>query len=1105
MIFNCGICDKRLLSHNLKLACSICCTQFHISCISISKPEYSKLTKIFKECWFCINCVQSSFPFMHIIPEEEFKLSLSRFFYDFDVPDLCLLDDKILNPFELNDADKLPPVFDIDPDLNYFNELNYSLVANSNYYFEDSFNEMITKRAVTQNTISFFHHNCRGLKANSGQLFTLLSDLLDLKFTFIGLSETHLNDITNDLYTLQGYTAINYIRSHKSCGGVSLLIKDNVSFIEREDLKIMNADIEALFVEIDKAVMNTAKNVIIAVIYRPPDRPIKEFIEQLTPILNKINKEGKFCYLLGDFNVNLFNINTHEGTSTFSEFLFSFSYIPIINRPTRVTTNSATLIDNIFTNNIDACLKSTQGVLINHISDHFPIFSILNNCTTTKDIELVYKRKINPRSREKFQTSLSAVDWTFVLENNDPQKAYTLFLAKYHNIYDKCFPLSVCKSTYKNKKPWLSEGLMKSIKNKNKLYLKCLREPDNQDLHQKYRLFKNKIASLLIVQEKNHYEELFQLYKNNSRKSWGLIKTIINRKGTSKVKSNSFNHNGRDISNPTEISNKFNDFFINVGPTLAKSISPVDVNHMSFLKQSYPDSLFLSPATTEEIKEIISKLKDASPGYDSILPNILKSYDEQILIPLLHVFNLSLEKGIVPCELKIASVVPIYKNDNPKIFSNYRPISVLPVFSKILEKLMYTRLFKYLNKKNIISKLQFGFQAQHTTFDALINFVDYITTAIENGDHVVGLFLDFSKAFDTVDHSILLDKLFHYGVRGIALDWFQNYLTDRKQFTNFSNAKSEYKNIVCGVPQGSILGPLLFLIYINDLSTVSDALFTILFADDTSIFVRGKDFDNLINLLNNELSLITTWLSANKLSLNIKKTHYMVFTRKNIHSTDHKILLNNHEISRVKETKFLGLLVDEKLTWKNHIDYISKKISKGIGILTKARPFINIITCKTLYYSFIYPYLLYCNHIWGCASKTALQRLVILQKKVIRIICYAPYLSHTAPLFAKLSLLRVQDIYIYLISVFMWKIVNGNALPIYKGMFSYNFEVSTRVTRNSLNFYVPLAKSELGKRNVRYKGCVVWNSISKFIDKPMSQYSFKTFVKTYLIKNPLTF
>ena len=245
--------------------------------------------------------------------------------------------------------------------------------------------------------------------------------------------------------------------------------------------------------------------------------------------------------------------------------------------------------------------------------------------------------------------------------------------------------------------------------------------------------------------------------------------------------------------------------------------------------------------------------------------------------PLVYICNMSLSEGVFPKQLKVANVVPLYKCDDLMLFNHYRPVSLLCTLSKVFEKVMLNRLIKYLEKFSILYEYQFVFRRKRSTHLALITLIDKLTQAIENGEYVIGVFLDFSKAFDTVNHEILLDKLYHYGVRGCAHKWFSSYVTDRQQFVTYNGMKSQNQVIKCGVPQGSILGPLLFLIYINDPATACKNTFPILFADDSKLSISGRDSDLIMKTLNEELQEISIWLKANKLSLNIKKTHSWYF------------------------------------------------------------------------------------------------------------------------------------------------------------------------------------------------------------------------------------
>ena len=355
-----------------------------------------------------------------------------------------------------------------------------------------------------------------------------------------------------------------------------------------------------------------------------------------------------------------------------------------------------------------------------------------------------------------------------------------------------------------------------------------------------------------------------------------------------------------------------------------------------------------------------------------------------ISVPLSYIFNLTFTTGKIPDDLKVALVTPVYKASEENIYSNYRPISVLPCFSKILEKLMYKSLIDYIHKNWILTDCQYGFRSNVSTNYAIIELVDKITKAIENNEFTVGIFLDLSKAFDTVNHDILLSKLYFYGIRGSCHAWIKDYLSNRKQIVKYNQIRSSERLISCGVPQESVLGPLLFLIYINDLINSTTKLFTILFADDTNMFCSGKDMHELETTVNSELAQVQEWLTLNQLTLNIKKTNFIIFkSHKKLLRRDLRLTLNGTVLQRVEDSKFLGIVIDQHLTWKNHIDYITKRILRIRGLLCRIRFYVNQTHLKMLYNSLIYPYLHYGNIVWANNYPKRLDTLFKLQKKSI--------------------------------------------------------------------------------------------------------------------------
>ena len=372
-----------------------------------------------------------------------------------------------------------------------------------------------------------------------------------------------------------------------------------------------------------------------------------------------------------------------------------------------------------------------------------------------------------------------------------------------------------------------------------------------------------------------------------------------------------------------------------------------------------------------DVKEIINIATDLknkiSCGPDGIPTTIMKASIVNIAHPLTAIINNSIQTGCFLDSLKIAKICPIFKTGDKCEISNYRPISLLSCFSKIFEKVVSTRLINYLECHKILTASQYGFRKNLSTYMPLLDMYNKISKACDDNVYSVGIFVDLSKAFDTINHDILLHKLSYYGIRGIALDWFKSYLTNHMQYVSLNDISSPHKAVTCSVPQGSVLGPLLFILYINDIVNCSSVLHFILFADDTNLFYSDPDIVKLQDTVNNELIKLATWFRANRLSLNINKTNFIVFGTKQ-HSNNIALQIDSTIIQRVNCTKFLGVYVDSKLTWKDHISYIVTKTAKGLGAMNRVRHILSSNTMRMLYYSMIYPYLSYCAIIWGCAG-----------------------------------------------------------------------------------------------------------------------------------------
>ena len=421
------------------------------------------------------------------------------------------------------------------------------------------------------------------------------------------------------------------------------------------------------------------------------------------------------------------------------------------------------------------------------------------------------------------------------------------------------------------------------------------------------------------------------------KETWNVLNRVINEKYSSHSDlPNVFVDNGKEIKGE-DIADGFNNFFVNVGPRLASTIPDQAGSAVyDYLDHNNPLSMFLAETSETEILEIVKNCKSkTSADCNDLSMLLLKEIINYVIKPFTHICNLSFLTGVFPNNMKVAKVIPIFKNGNVHSFSNYRPISLLPQFSKVLEKLFDKRMDTFIGKYNLLNDSQYGFRSGRSTSMALLQLNEELTHALDSKLSTVGVFIDLKKAFDTIDHLSLLKKLEYYGFRGIVHKWLTSYLSNRKQYVHVGNVNSNTRDMVCGVPQGSILGPKLFILYINDICSVSKIMKFVLFADDTNIFCSHPDISTLCTLVSAELLRLSIWFHVNKLSLNVDKTHFMIFSNSVI-NLNVQIHINGRCIDRVAHTKFLGILIDDKLNWKPHISHFTKKLSKCNAVLYRA-------------------------------------------------------------------------------------------------------------------------------------------------------------------------
>lgn len=1003
-----------------------------------------------------------------------------------DVSD-CEISSEDAFDFELS----FPQLSDYNPQ-NKMNDMEANsdeikMINNCAYYTDTTFNDSVK----LHNKLSVLHFNSQSLNKKIDNIKDYLSQFTS-PFNIIAVSETWMSDNKGTDLTMTGYEMFYTNRKDKRSGGVALYIDRKLDCKSIENMSLaVEGVLECVTVEIT---LEKRNKILVSCVYRTSGSDISVFKDWIEKLFSLSTKHD--IILCGDYNIDLLKVNNEKSIKDFIDSMLSNNLYPLITRPTRVTVRSTTLIDNIFTNIINNEIIS--GILVSDISDHFPVFMVYNvNCKTSKENNYSYSRIKTEQTLTDLKNDLAHYNWDFIYDELDINIAYNSFLEVFITLYYKHCPKRKLRKKNDSSVPWMTKGLLNACKKKNNLYKKLIKNRTSE-AELKYKKYKNKLTSILREAKKDYYAELLNSKRNDIQGIWNTLNNVMGRGFCGSTYPEYFEENGKVIANKNEIVERFNSFFVSIGPELAKKI-PTDNNPVRNLIETNSNSMFLSPTDENEVLETIRKFKNkTSQDIDDIDMKTVKYVAEAIARPFAHICNLSFQYGQFPSKMKIARVIPLYKSGDKHCFSNYRPVSLLPQFSKILEKLFNSRLQKFVEKNNLLSDCQYGFRQGRSTSLALIDLVEEITKCIERKKHVIGLFIDLQKAFDTIDHEILVNKMEKYGIRGLSQNWIQSYLEDRQQFVHINQHKSSFKNILCGVPQGSILGPTLFSLYINDISKISNQIKFILFADDTNILCSGEDLQKLILDITHEMQTLMNWFNVNKLSLNLKKTKLMCFGYQKIDIPVH-IMINNTNIERVQQNVFLGVIIDEKLSWKPHINYLCSKVAKCVGVMKRCSLVLNQKSLLILYNSFIMAYLNYCLEVWGNCYKTNLLALIVLQKRAIRIAHKVKYKDHTRPLFLMSFSLRLDDMVNYKIVQIMYKaskkILPDNIQCLFHDRdahHSYNL-------RGTNQFYQAYARTNLKSRSTSERGITLWNKLSEEIKNSKSLTHFKIMFKQHVM------